>query len=118
MVIQDVTDLEKQLKDGGYRKITACKIKSEDDYEWYKAFYRPDGVLKYQIFFEFWCWEKYRYGEGWGVSVTVSPESCENNVGRRDLQLSVDWFGNVSKVEKVAEKFYDFITEMDVLDEE
>ena len=115
MNIQDITGLEKRLEDRGYKKITQCKVEFNDDYEWYKAFRRSDGVLKYQIFFKFWCWEKYRAGDGWGVSVTIMPESCENNVGRRDLNLSVDWFDDIWKVEHVAMKFYDFITEMDTI---
>ena len=115
MDTKDITGLEKQLEDRGYNKITIFKNEANDDYEWYKAFYRSDGVLKYQIFFQFWCWEKYRAGDGWGISVTIMPESCENNVGRRDLNLSVDWLDDIWRVEKVASRLYDFIIEMDAI---
>lgn len=115
MYTKDITGLEKQLEDKGYKKITQCKAKLNDDYEWYKSFYDTEGTIKYQIFFQFWCWEKYRAGEGWGVSVSIMPESCINNVGRRDLELSVDWVDDIWRVEKVASRFYDFITEMDTI---
>jgi hypothetical protein len=118
MYTKDITGLEKQLENRGYKKITQCKAKFDDDYEWYKSFYDSEGTIKYQIFFQFWCWEKYRAGEGWGVSVSIMPESCINNVGRRDLELSVDWADDILRVEDVARRFYTFITEMDALKSE
>lgn len=111
MSIEEKENLEAILKSKGYRKIESCKITHDDDYEWYKAFYDKDELL-YQIFFEFWDWTK--YGENhWGVSVTISPESCRNDVGRRDLALSVDWNQDVERMERLAKDFYEFITKHD-----
>ena len=112
MKIEDIEPFEQLLASKGYRKIYQSKAKSQDTYEWYKAFRDSDYELKYQIFFEFWDFTK--YGENyWGLSICIMPESCKNDVGRRDLELSVDWATNLEKVEKTAEKYYDFITEID-----
>ena len=119
MKTEDKLALESTLEKRGYRKIESCKITLDDDYEWYKAVYNPEVVdeqqLKYQIFFEFWDWTKYGGHDNgaWGVSITISPESCHDNVGRRDLKLSVDWERDVERVERVAEDFYEFITKRD-----
>lgn len=121
MTTEDKEKFEQALADRGYKKITQAKSQSEDDYEYYKAFYKddPDAEywLKYQIFFQFWDWMKYRQ-DGlpdfeWSVSIAILPESCENYVGRRDLLLTVDWSTNIDKVERVAAEYYDFITKMD-----
>ena len=117
----DIEKVESKLEKCGYKKITSCKANMDDEYEWFKPFYYPDRddwgerVIKYQIFFEFWNFDKYLPGEGWGISVTIMPDSCEEDVGRRDLELSVDWADDIERVEKVAEKFYEFIREMDKL---
>lgn len=110
----DILNFEKELKAKGYKKIESCKSEADDDYEWYRAF-RNDGELMYQIFFQFWNFDKYSAGAGWSVSISIMPESCNNHVGRRDLNMSVDWSTNIEKVEKVAEGFYEFITRMDKL---
>ena len=121
MTKEDKEKFEQRLSDRGYKKITQAKSQSEDDYEYYKAFYKddPDAEyrLKYQIFFQFWDFEKYRRNDqpnfAWSVSIAILPESCENDVGRRDLLLTVDWSTNIDKVERVAAGYYDFITKMD-----
>ena len=117
MTYEQVLALEAKLQEKGYRKTTSCKIIYHDDYEWYKPFYIHNGhqekELMYQIFFCFYDFEKYRSGAGYGVDIKISPESCENNVGRRDLSLSVDWFDDIKRVEACAYKFYNFITEID-----
>ena len=118
---QQLDKFEQKLWERGYKKITSCKATQSDDYEYYKAFYDNDKEypLQYQIFFEFWDFSIYKDRipdeENWyKVSITIMPESCKNNVGRRDLSLSVDWDTNIEKVEKVAQKFYEFlITEVD-----
>ena len=112
MIPSRVEEFEKELKEKGYKKLDSCKAKDRDSFEWYKAFRYKNGNLKYQIFFEFWDFVKYGYSE-WGVSVTVMPESCEDNVGRRDLELSVDWVEDIDKIEKVADSFYKFIRKAD-----
>jgi hypothetical protein len=122
MTLQELKDFESKLSSAGYKKITSCKATETDDYEYYKAFYR-DAVnldedksdrLKYQIFFEVWDFEKYQEGNGYSVSITIMPESCNDNVGRRDLKLSVDWSTDIERVEKAAEEFYNFlITKID-----
>lgn len=112
MTLKEIESFESKLKEKGYEKIQTCKIESHDDYEWYKAF-RDSNGFKYQIFFCFWDFEKYHDPSGWSVSVIISPESCENNVGRRDLYLSVDWSTNIHKVEQCAEMFYHFINIID-----
>ena len=75
--------------------------------------------MKFQIFFEFWDWTKYRKDGPpdfeWSVSLCIMPESCENDVGRRDLHISCDWVTNIDKVERVAAEYYDFITKVDKL---
>ena len=118
-----ITDLESELEERGYRRITGCKAELRDDYEYYKAFYYPindDGerMLKYQIFFEFWDFTKYGRADitpenGFSVSICIMPESCRGEVGRRDLQLSVDWWDKVDKIEDLAENYYEFITKYD-----
>lgn len=121
MTKEDKEKFEQALADRGYKKITQAKAEASDDYECYKAFYKDDKDaeyrLKYQIFFQFWDWEKYRRNNppdfAWSVSIAILPESCENHVGRRDLLLSVDWSTNIDKVETVAAEYYDFITKMD-----
>ena len=112
MIPSRVEGFEKELQEKGYKKLDSCKAKDRDSFEWYKAFRYKNGNLKYQIFFEFWDFVKYGYSE-WGVSVTVMPESCEDNVGRRDLELSVDWVEDIDKIEKVADSFYKFIRKAD-----
>lgn len=119
MTKEDKEKFEQALADRGYKKITQAKSQSDDDYEYYKAFYKddPDAEyrLKYQIFFQFWDWEMFCFEPDfvWSVSLCIIPESCENDVGRRDLHISCDWVTNVDKVERVAEEYYDFITKTD-----
>lgn len=123
MTTEDKEKFEQGLAESGYKKIKQAKVEASDDYECYKAFYKddPDAEyrLKYQIFFEFWDWTKYRKDGPpdfeWSVSLCIMPESCENDVGRRDLHISCDWVTNVDKVERVAAEYYDFITKMDKL---
>lgn len=115
MTHTEIIEFESQLESLGYRKIKSAKAEDRDDYEWYKAFRDKDYNLLYQIFFCFWDFEKYHLDTGWSVSVVIMPESCENDVGRRDLNLSVDWSTNIDKVEKAAEMFYDTIRKIDVL---
>ena len=107
-----IDELITALSDRGYRKLYTCKSKEHDTFEMFKAFKYRNGDLKYQLFFEFWDFTKYG-GPDWGVSITVIPESCENNVGRRDLELSVDWAFDIDRVEKAAEGFYRFIRKID-----
>ena len=112
MHIEDITKIENNLAERGYKKIKTCKVKDHDDFEWYKAFRYKNGDLKYQIFFEFWDFTKYG-GPDWGVSVTIMPESVRNDVGRRDLELSTDWLHKIDKVEVAAKKFYNLIIKLD-----
>ena len=114
MTKEELDKVEKQLTEHGYRKISGCKYKNSDDYEYYKSF-RDKEDLKYQIFFEVWNFEKYQHGAGYSVSVSVMPESVRDNVGRRDLQLFVDWSTDIERVEKAAEMFYDFVKQIDKL---
>lgn len=121
MTKEEIEKIEKRLEAKGYKKITQCKAQEHDDYEWYKAFYDivkdSDGddekVPKYQIFFQFWDFTKYDAPFGWSISISIMPDSCIDNVGRRDLELSVDWASDIEKVEQVAESFYSFIRKMD-----
>ena len=123
MTYEEILKFEEQLEQRGYRKIKSAKAELTDDYEWYKAFRGnevPDEYhnLKYQIFFCFWDFTKYRERDpnfAWSVSVVIIPESCYNQAGRRDLHMSVDWSTNIDKVEKCAEGFYEFITKIDSL---
>lgn len=121
MTYEEILKFEEQLEQKGYRKIKSAKAELTDDYEWYKAFYgsgNEDYPLKYQIFFCFWDFTKYREDDqnfAWSVSIVIIPESCHNQVGRRDLHLSVDWSLNIEKVEICAEDFYEFITKIDSL---
>ena len=113
---EEIQSFEKDLESRGYRKITATKATANDEFEWYKPSYcenREEWELRYQIFFQFWNFEKYQKGLGWSVSVMVMPESTINDVGRRDLELSVDWAMDIDRVERCAEKFYDFVREID-----
>ena len=118
MHLKEIREFEGRLESYGYRKITSCKAKDRDDFEWYKAFYsgekdeNDEDILLYQVFFEFWNFMKYGGGH-WGISVTVLPESVRNNAGRRDLELSVDWLTDIDKVEEVAKGFYEFISKFD-----
>lgn len=112
MHLKEIDALVEKLAERGYRKLTTCKSKENDTFEMYKAVYYKNGELKYQIFYEFWDFVKYGAGH-WGVSLTVMPESVRDGVGRRDLELSVDWLENIDKVEYMAEKFYRFITKID-----
>ena len=114
MTYKDVCDFESKLDSAGYKKIMSCKANLDDDYEWYKAFRDKDGERLYQIFFCFWNFEKYKDGVGWSVSVSIMPNSL-NDLGRRDLEMSVDWSTNLNKVEKAAEMFYETIRKIDVL---
>ena len=118
MTKEQANKLEQELEERGYKKITQCKATENDDFEWYKAFRYPylnaneEYELKYQLFFQFWDFEKYGYtgnDGGWSVSIEIMPESCKNNVGRRDVALSVDWSADVDKVEHFAERYYDFL---------
>lgn len=122
MTTRELKEFETKLCSAGYKKITSCKATETDDYEYYKAFYRdaitPDEDrsfrLKYQIFFQVWDFDKYYEGNGYSVSVTIMPDSCNNNVGRRDLKLSVDWITDIERVEKAAYEFYNLlITKID-----
>ena len=113
MDIKQLQKFEKALAKRGYKRITSAKAEQSDDYEYYKAFKDEEGELKYQIFFEFWDWEQFRIGDGYSVSVTIIPESTKNNVGRRDLKLSVDWATNIVRVEICGEEFYNFIRRID-----
>jgi len=121
MTHEEIVAFESKLEKRGYKKIKSAKAKLTDDYEWYKAFYgsrNEDYPLKYQIFFCFWNFAQYRYEDpnfAWSISIVIIPESCCNNVGRRDLHLSVDWSTNIEKVEFCAEDFYEFITKIDSL---
>ena len=112
MTKEDKEKFEQALADRGYKKITQAKAELNDDYEWYKAFRDKDCELLYQTFFCFWDFEKYRNGAGWSVSIIIMPNSIDN-LGRRDLSMSVDWSTNIDKVERVAAEYYDFITKMD-----
>jgi hypothetical protein len=107
-----IDELITRLEERGYKKLTSCKSKDRDDFEWFKAVKYKNGDLKYQIFFEFWDFTKYG-GPDWGVSVTIMPESVKDSVGRRDLELSVDWSEDIDRVEKAAEGFYKFIRKVD-----
>lgn len=114
MTREEIKLFEDRLVEHGYKKIYQCKATQSDDFEYYKAFYGYDDdyPIQYQIFFEFWDFEK--YGDiptGWSVSVTILPESCKNDVGRRDFKLSVDWSTDIERVERVAQKFYEFLLE-------
>lgn len=117
MTQKELQEFEARLSSAGYKKIASCKATEIDDYEYYKAFYRDaanldegkSDRLKYQIFFEIWDFEKYQAGNGYSVSITIMPESCRNNVGRRDLKLSVDWSTDIERVEKAAEEFYNLL---------
>lgn len=122
MTAQELKEFEAKLSSVGYKKITSCKATETDDYEYYKAFYRDavnldedkEDRLKYQIFFQIWDFEQYMKDAGYSVSITIMPESCRNNVGRRDLKLSVDWSTDIERVEKAAEEFYNLlITKID-----
>lgn len=121
MTYEQIKEFESKLEEKEYRKITQCKAEQTDDYEWYKAFYdydKDEYHLKYQIFFCFWDFTKYREDDpnfAWSVSIVIIPESCHDQVGRRDLQLSVDWSTNIEKVETCAEEFYNFIRKIDIL---
>lgn len=121
MTYKEIQAFESKLEEKEYRKITQCKAEQTDDYEWYKAFYdydKDEYPLKYQIFFCFWDFTKYKpldTSVGWSVSIVIIPESCENNVGRRDLHMSVDWSTNIEKVETCAEEFYNLIRKIDNL---
>lgn len=121
MTHEDVKAIESKLKEKKYKRITQCKAEEHDDYEWYKAFYdysKDEYPLKYQIFFCFWDFSKYEHYDKtfcWSVSIIIMPESCENDVGRRDLNMSVNWSDNIEKVETCAEEFYEFITKIDKL---
>lgn len=117
MTAQELKEFEAKLSSVGYKKITSCKATETDDYEYYKAFYRDavnldedkEDRLKYQIFFQIWDFEQYMKDAGYSVSITIMPESCRNNVGRRDLKLSVDWSTDIERVEKAAEEFYNLL---------
>jgi len=113
MTLKEIKTFEKHLKSKGYKKIESCKAEQQDDYEWYKSFKNNVGEIIYQIFFCFWNFEKYHEGAGYSVSVIILPDSCEDNVGRRDLYLSVDWSTNLVRVENCAEQFYAFIRLID-----
>lgn len=114
---REIKEFETKLLSAGYKKITSCKATETDDYEYYKAFYRDavnldedkEDRLKYQIFFQIWDFEQYMKDAGYSVSITIMPESCRNNVGRRDLKLSVDWSTDIERVEKAAEEFYNLL---------
>lgn len=117
MTAQELKEFEAKLSSVGYKKITSCKATETDDYEYYKAFYRDavnldedkEDRLKYQIFFQIWNFEQYMKGAGYSVSITIMPESCRNNVGRRDLKLSVVWSTDIERVEKAAEELYNLL---------
>lgn len=110
---EKINEIAKALEDRGYKKLTdSCKSKEHDDFEYYKAFRYKNGDLKYQIFFEFWNFVKYG-GKEWGLSITIAPDSMSHYVGRRDLELSVDWAYDIDRVEKAAEGFYRFIRKVD-----
>jgi len=119
MTYKEIQTFESKLEERGYRKIKSAKAELTDDYEWYKAFYgseNEDYPIKYQIFFCFWDFTKYREDDPnfhWSVSIIIIPESCRDQVGRRDLHLSVNWSTNIEKVEICAENFYEFITKID-----
>ena len=109
---KELKDFEEKLINHGYKKVTCGKVTYNDDYEYYKPFYDNDNV-KYQIFFEIWNFEKYQMGAGFSLSVTILPESCVDNVGRRDLKLSTDYCDNIEIIEYVAYEFYKTIIKID-----
>ena len=113
MTHEEILAFESKLDARGYKKIKSAKAEFDDDYEWYKTFRDDERELEYQIFFCFWNFEKYRDTAGWSVSVVIMPESCRNDVGRRDLHLSVSWSTDINKVENCASNFYKFITKFE-----
>ena len=115
MTKEQIIDFEEKLKESGYRKYTTCKVKQFDAFEYIKSFKDKKNNFLYQICFEFWDFTKYGdfHKGGWDISVTILPESCEDNVGRRDLALSVDWADDIKRVEYTAERFYKFIRKID-----
>lgn len=106
---KDVDAFMARLEQRGYKRGQDYTFTDQPDWTYYKAFGDGYGDYTYQIFFEFWNFDQYRPGAGYGVSTTILPESCRNDVGRRDLKLSVDWNLDINRVEKVAEKFYEFL---------
>ena len=107
----ELSVFENRLIDKGYKKIYSAKYDPDDDYEYYIPVRDPEtGDLKYQIFFEFWNFEKYKTDAGWSVSLTIMPESV-SGLGRRDLNISADWITDIEKVELLAMQFYNFINQ-------
>ena len=116
MTFEETKLFESQLLAKGYRYIHSGKAEYHDDYEYYKAYYvktSDNREVAYQIFFCFWNFEKYQPGAGYSVSIIVMPDSCTDDVGRRDLHLSVDWFNDIERVEKCAASFYIWISKID-----
>ena len=115
MTKKELAQFEEKLVAAGYKKITSAKATPDDEYEYYKAFYeKEDSAIyeerpKYQIFFEIWDFEKYRYLAGYSVSSVIIPDSITEDAGRRDLHLSVDWNDDIEKTEAMAEQFYNFL---------
>lgn len=124
MTDKEIKEFESNLEKEGYKKIKSAKAEPTDNYEWYKAFYgsgNEDYPLKYQVFFCFWDFGKYRSNDpnlDWSVSIVIIPESCADGVGKRDLHvlhMSVEWSTNIKKVETCAEEFYNLIRKIDIL---
>ena len=114
MTRQEAFEFKDLLVKSGYTRTGYITCETErGEFHYYQAFRYKNGKLKYQLFFTFWSFPVPE--QSWSVSVIVLPESCEDNVGRRDLHLSVDWSTNLEKVEKVAEGYYRFIRKADKL---
>ena len=107
MTTEEKKDFENKLESYGYKKLYAAKSNTNDDFEWYKVFRNSKSKLQYQIFFQFWDFSKYGYelNSPWSISIEIIPDVD----GRQDLELSVDWFKDIERVEKIAEGFYKFI---------
>ncbi len=115
MTKKELAQFEEKLVAAGYKKITSAKATPDDEYEYYKAFYenKDKERPKYQIFFEVWDFEKYRYLAGYSVSSVIIPDSITEDAGRRDLHLSVDWNDDIEKTEAMAEQFYNFLIDFE-----
>lgn len=102
---KECEQLERWLKEEGYKKYDSC-LTSSEDYAYFKAFGKRDGRCDYQIAYRFWDWRKYPKGENIGIDIVV----IVSNEGRTDLAIS---YPNlcIEDVERLAKDFYKFCVE-------
>lgn len=101
---KECEQLERWLKEEGYKKYNSC-LSSSEDWGWFKSFKDGEKLL-YLIEYRFWDWRKYPKGKNIGIDIIILTHVD----GRADLVISYPNL-SIEDVERVAKDFYHFCTE-------